>query len=58
MSVTFLKNKELPKETQIFHILNRPLFQNGWPYRSECWRVLRDFCGFSKKCGFATFPEM
>ena len=27
-------------------------------YWYECWRVLRDFCGLSKKCSFATFPKI
>ena len=34
------------------------LFHNGWTYWYECWRVLRDFCGLSKKCDFATFPKI
>ena len=53
----FFKKKEPPKETQIFHISKGP-FRNGWPNWYECWRVLRDLCGFSKKCGFPTFPEI
>ena len=54
----FFKKKEPPKETQIFHISKGLLFRNGWLYWYEYWRVLRDYCGFSKKCGFATFPEI
>ena len=46
------------QKTQIFHIYNRPLFCNGWPYWYEFWRILRDSCGLSKKIGFATFPEI
>ena len=44
--------------TQIFHICKRLLFRNGQPNWYECWRALRDLCGLSKKCGFATFPEI
>ena len=54
----FFLKKGPPKETQIFHISRGPLFRNGWAYWSEYWRVLRDFCGFSKKCCFTTFPEI
>ena len=53
----FHLKKEPPKKI-VFHIFKRLLFRNGQPYWYECWRVLRDFCGLSKKCGFATFPEI
>ena len=65
--IWFIKNSKCPqyffeegaaKKTQIFHIFKGPLFHNGWPYWYECWRVLRDFWWLSKKCGFATFPEL
>ena len=46
----FLK-KEPPKNKFLF--FKGPLFCNGWPYWYECWCVLRDFCGFPKKCSFA-----
>ena len=58
MSAIFSFEKGAAKKTQIFHIFKRLLFRNGQPYWYECWRVLRDFCGFSKKCGFATVPEI
>ena len=54
----FFHLKKQPPKKQIFHIFKRLLFRNGQPYWYECWRVLRDFCGLSKKCGFATFPEI
>ena len=34
------------------------LFRNGWLYWYKFWRVLRDFCGFSKKCSNAIFPKL
>ena len=52
-AIGFLK-KESPK-TQICHIFKGSLFRNGWPYWYELWRILRDSCGLSKKCGF---PEI
>ena len=54
----FHLKKQPPKKTQIFHIFKRLLFRNGEPYWYECWRILRDFCGLSRKCGFAIFPEI
>ena len=66
-NIWFIKNskcqqfvfwKRSRQKTQIFHIFKGPLFRNGWLYWYECWRVLRDFCGLSKKCSFATFPEI
>ena len=58
MSAIFLFGKGAAKQTQIIHIFKGLLFRNGQPHWYECWRVLRDFCGLSKKCGFATFPEI
>ena len=52
----FHLKKQPPKKTQIFHIFKRLLFR--LPYWYECWRILRDFCGLSRKCGFAIFPEI
>ena len=66
-NIWFIKNskcqqfvfwKRSRQKTQIFHIFKGPLFRNGWPYWYEFWRILRDSCGLSKKCGFATFPEI
>ena len=49
--------KGATKKTQIFHIFKKLLFRNGQPYWYECWRVLRDFYGFSKRCGLQLFPK-
>ena len=57
MSAIFILKKEPPKK-QIFHVFKGSLFRNGWPCWYECWLVLRDFCGLSKMCGFANFPEI
>ena len=66
-NIWFIKNskcqqfvfwKRSRQKTQIFHIFKGPLFRNGWPYWYEFWRILRDSCGLSKKCGFATLPEI
>ena len=54
----FLFWKKNSKKPQIFHVFKGPLFRNGWPYWYECWRVLRNSCGLSKKCGFAAFPKI
>ena len=54
----FYLKKEPPKKPQVFNIFKGLLFHNRLPYWYECWRLLRDFCELSKKCGFATFPEI
>ena len=54
----FYFEKGAAKKIQFFHIFKGPSFRNGWPYWYKRWRVLRDFCELSKKCGFATFPEI
>ena len=54
----FFFEKRAAKKAQIFHIFKGLLFRNGWPYWYEFWRILRDSCELSKKCGFATFPEI
>ena len=54
----FFFGKVATKITQIFHIFKGQFFRNEWLYWYECWRILRGFCGFSKNCGFATFPEI
>ena len=58
ISAIFVLKKEPQKKPQIFHVFKGPLFHNGWPYWYECWRVLRNSCELSKKCGFATFPKI
>ena len=55
LAILILK-KESPKNT-IFPFFEGPLFRNGWSYWSKCWRVLRDFCGLSKKCISTTFSK-
>ena len=57
LNIWFIKNsecsqffhlkKEPPKEHKFF-IFRRLLFRNGQPYWYECWRILREFFGFSK----------
>ena len=54
----FLFWKRSRQKSTIFHIFTGPSFRNGWLYWHEYWRVLRNFCGLSKKCSFATFPEI
>ena len=58
VSTIFSIEKGAAKKTQIFHVFERLFFCNGQPYWGKCWRALRDFCGVSKKCDFATFPEI
>ena len=66
-NISFIKNKKCDqfffekravKKTKNFHIFKGSSFCNGEPYCYECWRVLRDFCGLSNKCCFATFPKI
>ena len=54
----FFFEKGAAKITQFFHIFKGPLIRNGWPYWYELWRILRDSCGLSEKCDFATFLEI
>ena len=53
----FLFWKRRRQKTKFLNIFQRPSFCKWWSYWYECWRVLRDFCELSKKCGFGTFPE-
>ena len=57
-NIWFIENLKCQQfHFEIFHIFKEPLFRTVWPYWYECWRILRDFCWLSKKCGFATFPK-
>ena len=58
MSAIFLLEKGAAKKIHISCIFKGLLFRNGQPYWYACWCVLRDFCGLSKKCCFATSPEI
>ena len=58
MSAILFFEKEAVKKTQIFHIFKGPLFPNGCLYWYECWCLLRDFCGLSKKCGSRNIPKV
>ena len=55
----FLFSKQKRKKNpHIFHVFKGTLFCNGWPYQYKWWCFLRDLCGLSKMCGFASFPEI
>ena len=58
MSAIFLLKKELPKNHKVFNVLKSRDFVMGGAVDAECQCVLRDFCGLSKKCGFATFSKI
>ena len=57
-AICFLK-KEPPKNN-FFIFLKSHCFAMGDPIDKNfgVWRNLRDSSGLSKKCGFATFPEL
>ena len=56
--VTFILEKESPKNTNFSFFLKEPLFRNGWLFSHECWRLVRDFCGLPKRCSFTTIPKI
>ena len=58
ISSIFFWKRSRQKIPQIFHILKGPLFRNGRSYWYKYWRILRDFCGLSKNCGFWIFPKI
>ena len=58
MSAIFILKKEPPKNPQFFDVFKRWLYRNVRPYWYECRGILRDFCGLSRMCDFATFPEI
>ena len=54
---SFFEKRSRQKKNTNLSYFKGPLFCNGWPYWYESQRVLRDFCGLSKKYRFATFPR-
>ena len=58
MSAIFILKKEPPNQQKFFIFNKKPLFRNGSPYLYECWFVLRESCGLSKKCGFVAYFKM
>ena len=54
MSAIFILKKEPPKKTHFFFLRRRYFVMGG----SIDMRVLKDFCGLSKKYSFATFLKI